>query len=49
MSTAMRQCELISIVFQVKTTAPQRYKVKPNLALIDPKSVAVVQVLLIPG
>ena len=33
---------------QIKTTAPLRYKVRPNLALIDPKSVAKVHVLLVP-
>jgi len=34
---------------QIKTTAPLRYKVRPNLALIDPKSVAKIHVLLVPG
>ena len=35
--------------FKIKTTAPRRYKVRPNLALIQPKSVAKVQVVLVPG
>ncbi len=33
---------------QVKTTAPKRYKVRPNVALVDSKSVAKVQVLFTP-
>lgn len=35
--------------YKIKTTAPTRYKVRPNLSLIDPKSVAKVHVLLAPG
>lgn len=35
--------------FKIKTTAPRRYKVRPNLALIQPQSVTKVQVLLVPG
>ena len=31
---------------QIKTTAPLRYKVRPNLAIIDGKSVAKVHVML---
>ena len=34
---------------QIKTTVPLRYKVRPNLALINPKSVAKIHVLLVPG
>ena len=37
------------ITLQVKTTAPVKYKVRPNFALIDAKSVAKVHVLLVPG
>lgn len=35
--------------FKIKTTAPRRYKVRPNLALIQPKSATKVQVLLVPS
>lgn len=35
--------------FKIKTTAPRRYKVRPNLALIQPKLVTKVQVLLVPA
>ena len=35
--------------FKIKTTAPHRYKVRPNLALVQPKSVTKVQVLLVPS
>ena len=34
---------------QIKTTAPTRYKVRPNVALVDGRSVAKVQVLFSPG
>eukprot|EP00731_Ephydatia_muelleri_P030852 Em0022g366a len=33
----------------IKTTAPTRYKVRPSLAILESKSVAKVQVVLVPG
>lgn len=51
LGTSMLQDSLTIDVpsLQIKTTAPLRYKVRPNLALIDPKSVARVHVLLVPS
>ena len=34
---------------QIKTTAPTRYKVRPSLAILESKSIAKVQVVLVPG
>lgn len=37
------------LAYKIKTTAPQRYKVRPNINTIDPHSKAVVQVQLVKG
>ena len=36
-------------VFKIKTTAPRRYKVRPNLSLVQPEAKTKVQVLLVAG
>ena len=38
-----------ALAYKIKTTAPTRYKVRPSLALLEPRSVAKVQVVLVPG